>query len=89
MSPDIIRYNILFKPMSKRSRNYTMYTENRWLVGMRLQSFFWMDLRGKPEITVESRRLREPVRYQKGAYDGMHDEWSYYIRQLGWHRRSI
>jgi len=31
-----------------------------------------MDLRGKPEITVESRRLREPVRYQKGAYDGMH-----------------
>lgn len=48
-----------------------------------------MDLRGKPEITVESRRLREPVRYQKGAYDGMHDEWSYYIRQLGWHRRSI
>ena len=42
---------------------------------------------GSPK-SQESRRLREPVRYQKGAYDGMHNEWPYSIRQIGWYRRS-
>ena len=29
-----------------------------------------------------------PVRYQRGAYDSMQNEWAIY-RQFGWYRRSL
>jgi len=76
--------------MSKNSRKYSKYTESRWWWECGYGDFSEWTCEGGPK-SQESSSLREPVRYQKDAYDGMQNERSYYIliRQLGWHRRSL
>ncbi|MBB6447726.1 hypothetical protein HNR53_004435 [Bacillus benzoevorans] len=63
-----------------------MYLESRRLVkgGCKDDSEWTCEGSLKSE---ESRRLRDPARYQWGVYDCIHKEWTIF-RQFGWYRRS-
>ena len=72
--------------MNKRSRNHDMYLESRCLVKSGYKDDSEWTCEGSLK-SMESRRLRDPARYQWGVYDCIHNEWAIY-RQFGWYRRS-
>jgi hypothetical protein len=63
-----------------------MYLESRCLVKSGYKDDSEWTCEGSLK-SAESRRLRDPARYQWGVYDCIHNEWAIY-RQFGWYRRS-